>query len=171
LTTKLNKLAWAIGALMMAGGAMAEDGNLAVDATVTAACFIGDGTLSLGSTNGLNADGTFMTGAAASRAASSDIVVSCTAGSVATIAFAAGSGARFAAGNWGIVGADSTTFLDFKLFDVSTGGTAITNAAGLAGVTSTAAKKIYGEVQYAGSALKPQAYSGTVVMTVAVDPG
>ena len=152
MKTKLNKLVLAIGALVMAGGAMAETGNLVVSSTVTAACVIADGTLDLGgAVTGLDNNGAYLIGAAASRSTSQPIAVNCTEGAVANIGFAAGTGTQFVGSNWGILGEDGSTYLPFKLFNASTVGTAITPTAGIANLAS-GNKNVYGEIQYPGTA-------------------
>ncbi|WP_198140664.1 Csu type fimbrial protein [Polaromonas naphthalenivorans] len=180
MNTTMNKLALAIGALVMAGGAMAADdnANLAVSATVLTNCAIGPGTLAfpanlqLGVTKGLG------TKAANPANADSDsgtsISVTCTNGSSAAIT--AGAGANTA----GVVATtralkSGSNYIDYELYTDTNRTTVLdgTNSISYTGTGLTEIDKttIFGRILGADIATaKAGAYADTVAMTITYTP-
>lgn len=171
MNTKFSKLALAIGALVMAGGAWAVDdtSTIGVSATVEAACSVGAGTaIGLSSLVMITADGTTST---ADSVATNTFPAICTNGT--TLPKFAYSSANDASGVFQLIGATTATeFIAYTLHQDATGtlaavakATAIAHPAFTAnGVSQTLslAAKI---VPAAKNGKSVQAYSDTVTIT------
>lgn len=170
MNTKFSKLALAIGALVMAGGAWAVDdtSTIGVSATVEAACSVGAGTaIGLSSLVMITADGTTST---ADSVATNTFPAICTNGT--TLPKFAYSSANDASGVFQLKGATKATeFIAYTLHQDATGTLAAVAATAIAhpdftanGVSQTLslAAKI---VPTAKNGKLVQAYSDTVTIT------
>jgi spore coat protein U-like protein len=177
MNTKMSKLALAIGALVMAGGAMAatDTANLAVTATVVNNCAIGPGTLAFGSTlsRAVNSGlGTAGTTANVNADSGATVSIICTNGASATIT--GGLGLNAAAGTVRKM-ISGTDLLAYQLYttaartialDTTTGSIPYT---GTGSATTTTA--IYGQILAADlNAAKKGSYSDTVALTLTYTP-
>ena len=172
MNTKMNKLALAIAAMVMAGSAMAatDTANLAVSATVENACAIGAGTLAFGTlTLGVNTGAGTVT-PVNKDVDSSAISLACTLDASATITAGVGANSAGAVRNM-ISGSD---LLAYELFTTA-GRTVVLNGANSIPYTGTGAATtttvIYGRITGAQlAAAKKGVYADTVAMVVNYTP-
>ena len=175
MSTKVNKLALAIGAMAMVGTAMAatDTANLTVNASVANACAIGPATLNFGAlglvvnagagTVGVNGNNDADTGATMS--------VVCTNGASATIGGDLGLNAMGSVRKM-ISGAD---LLSYELYADAGYSTVLDNASGVIAYTGTGAAtttdRVYGRITAAQlAAAKKGTYADTVALTITYTP-
>lgn len=173
MNTKMSKLALAIGALVMAGGAMAatEAANLTVNATVENACAIGPGTLAFGTIAlDVQANGTLGTTLVNGDSSAATMSIICTVGASATIT--ADNGLNFGATRF--MKTSGTDTLGYALYttaarDVPFSGATTIDYTGTGAATTT--NLIYGQITQAQLALAPKGvYSDTVGLTITYTP-
>lgn len=170
MNTKLNKLALVIGAMVMAGSAMAatDTANLAVGATVENACAISGGTLAFG-TLALEVNAGLGTVTAANHDADSGTTISIVCTNGASAAITAGLGANAAGSVRKMI--SGTDLLAYELYTDSGRGTVLDSTTGSISYTGTGAtttnKAIYGRITGAQlAAAKKGTYADTVAMTI-----
>jgi len=180
MNTTMNKLALAIGALVMAGGAMAatDTANLAVSATVLTNCAIGPGTLAfpvdlqLGVNKGLGTKAGTQSNADSDSGTS--ISVTCTNGSSAAITAGAGANAANVVASTRALKSGSN-YIDYELY-TTTARTLVLNGTNSISYTGTGLAEtdkttIFGRILGADIALaKAGVYADTVAMTITYTP-
>lgn len=174
MNTKFSKLALAIGALVMAGGAMAatDTANLGVGATVENACAIGAGTLGFG-TLALEVNAGLGTVTAANHNADSGATISIVCTNGASAAITAGLGANAAGSVRKMI--SGSDLLAYELYTDSGRGTVLDATTGSIAYTGTGAattdKAVYGRITGAQlAAAKKGSYADTVAMTITYTP-
>ena len=174
MTTKMNKLVLAIGAMAMTGAAMAatEAGDLTVGATVQNACAIGPGTLAFGNLSmAVNADGTAGTTNNVDVDTGASISIICTNGASAAITAGLGLNPAVSVRKM-ISGAD---LLAYELYTSGARTTVLDTATGSIPYTGTGAATtttaIYGRILGSNlAAAKKGTYADTVAMTITYTP-
>jgi spore coat protein U-like protein len=177
MNTKMTKLAMAIGAMAMAGAAMATtDGStLAVSATVSNNCAISNGTIAF-STIQLAANkgvGTIGTTAAAAANSGSTISVICTNGASAAITGGLGSNGSGAIRKMIGGPGPGTDLLTYELYSDSLHTTVFntSNSIAYAGTGLATSVIIYGGITGADIALaKAGSYADSVPLTITYTP-
>lgn len=175
MTANMSKLALAIGAMAMAGGAWAatETGNLTVGATVQNACAIGPGALSFGTNLKLAvaASGTIGTTSDVDANSGATISIICTNGAAAAITGDAGQNNASGRRMVGSSGAGNGEYLAYALYTDSPGGIPLDDTTGAIAYngtgSATTSTMVYGRIL--GSALaaaKAGVYGDTVVLTI-----
>lgn len=173
-TTKLGKLALAMGSLMLVGGAMAADsgtGSVVASAQINPECAVGNATaLDFSALTMLTAAGAQVSASSTSSGGTFDAI--CTNGTNSpklrfTSANSAGSDFR-------LLGADATTFISYTLAE--SGGTAISHGSdaaftGLAADGTTKSLRVVGTVTAAAKSAKLiQLYADTITITSSYTP-
>lgn len=175
MNTKMTKLAMAIGAMAMAGAAMAatDSSTLAVSATVLNNCAISNGTIAfsamqLAANKGV---GTIGTTAAATANSGSTISVICTNGASAAITGGLGTNGSGAVRK--MIGGSGTDLLTYELYSDSLQTTVfnMANPITYAGTGLATSVVIYGGIAGADIALaKAGAYADSVPLTITYTP-
>lgn len=170
MNVKLNKLVLAIGAMIVASGAMAatDSANLTVGASVSNACSIGAGALNFGDLTLLVNGGLGTTGTAAGTA-SQTVPVVCTNGASAAVTAGLGLNAAVAVRKM-ISGSD---LLTYELYTTADRDTILnsSNSISYTGTGSAQTVTIYGKVTAADMiSAKKGTYADTVALTITYTP-
>lgn len=176
MSTKISKLAPAIGAMVMAGASMAatDTADLAVGATVADVCAIGPGTLAFGSALSLAVNagaGTAGTTANVDADSGATISIICTNGASAAITGGLGANAAGSVRNM----VSGTALLPYELYTTTARTTVLDTTTGSISYTGTGAATtgiaVYGRILGSDlAAAKKGIYADTVAMTITYTP-
>jgi spore coat protein U-like protein len=174
-TMNMRKLVAALGAVLLAGAAVAatDSADLAVSATVQNACAIGTGTMGFGTLAlEVNAGAGTVTGTNHDADSGSSISIACTKDATATIT--AGNGSNADGATRRMKKSDSLDYITYDLYTSSARSTVLNGVNSIAYTgtgAATTSTVIYGRIGSDQLALVPAgSYSDTVAMTITYTP-